>query len=363
MSAARVTVDLDDSDGLLEADRGGLLRFAAMAGAQVRATAAAIEEGGLSSVAGGPRPRSLIWVSGRGAAESAGAILNAALGGVAGEPLVMAAEPPPWLGALDAMVVAGDDPGDPTLVSAAATAARRGARIVVAAPYEGPLRDATAGRAAVVEPRVWVPDEFGLSRYLAVGLAAAAAVDPSLTSTDLTVLADELDAEALRNSAGRSIFTNPAKALAERIAGRSAVLAGDCAATLALARHAAAVLLRLAGVPVTAVGLSDAVVASRGGALASRFGNTVDSLFHDEEFDGPLLGRPWVMALSLAAERPMVAARMAGLVDFELLGAEDLVGEVAGGSSVPAAAGRVEQLAVLAVRLEMAAVYLRLAGG
>ena len=63
MSAAHVTVDLDDSDGLLEADRGGLLRFAAMAGAQVRATAAAVDEGALSSFAGGPRPRSLIWVA------------------------------------------------------------------------------------------------------------------------------------------------------------------------------------------------------------------------------------------------------------------------------------------------------------
>ncbi|MCB0931303.1 MAG: TobH protein [Mycobacterium sp.] len=363
MSAAHVTVDLDDSDGLLEADRGGLLRFAAMAGAQVRATAAAVDEGALSSFAGGPRPRSLIWVAPRGAAESAGAILNAALGGVAGEPLVLAAEPPPWVGALDAMVVAGDDPGDPTLVSAAATAVRRGARVVVAAPYEGPLREATAGRAAVVEPRVWVPDEFGLSRYLAVGLAAATAVDPSLSLTDLAVLADDLDAEALRNSAGRGVFTNPAKALAERITGRSAVLAGDCAATVALARHAAAVLLRLAGVPVAAVALSDAVAASRGGALASRCGNTVDALFHDEEFDGPLHVRPRVMTLSLESERSVLAAKLSGLGDFELLGVDDLGGGLAGAPPVPAVAGRLEQLAVLAVRLEMAAVYLRLAGG
>lgn len=363
MSAAHVTVDLDDGDALVEADRGGLLRFAAMAGAQVRATAAAVEEGGLEPISDGPRPRSLIWVAGRGAAESAGAMLSAALGGVAGEPLVLAAEPPPWVGALDVVVIAGDDPGDPTLVNTAATAVRRGARVVVAAPYEGPLRDATAGRVAVLEPRVWVPDEFGLCRYLAVGVAVAAAVDPSSNSTDLAALADQLDAEALRNSAGRSVFTNAAKALAERISGRSVVLGGDCAATLSLARHGAAVLLRTAGVPVAAVGLSDAVVASRGGALASRFGNSVDALFHDEELDGPLLGGPRVIALSLRNERPSVAARIAGLDDFDMLGVEDLGGDLAGGSVAPAAAGRVEQLAILAVRLEMAAVYLRLAGG
>ena len=37
-------VDLDDADGLLEADRMGLLRAASMAGAQVRAIAAALDE-------------------------------------------------------------------------------------------------------------------------------------------------------------------------------------------------------------------------------------------------------------------------------------------------------------------------------
>ena len=281
------------------------------------------------------------------------------------EPLVVAAESPPWIGPLDLIVVAGDDPGDPALVTAAATAVRRGARVVVAAPYEGPLRDATAGRAAVLEPRVRVPDDFGLCRYLAAGLAAATAVDPGLT-TDLAALADALDAEALRNSARREMFTNPAKALADRLGGRPAVLAGDCAATLALARHAAAVLLRLAGVPVAAVGLADAVVAAREGALESRFGNTADALFHDEELDGPLPGQPRVIALSLATERQTLAARLAGLDDFDLLGAQD-VGEDAGlgseGQGGSAASGRVEQLAVLAVRLEMAAVYLRVAGG
>lgn len=357
MSAAHATLDLDDTEGLLEADRDGLLRFAAMAGAQVRATAAAVEEGGLAMVAGGQRPRTVIWVAGRGAAESAGAMLAATLGGVAGEPIVVASESPPWIGPLDVLVVAGDDAGDPALVTAAATAVRRGARVVVAAPYEGPLRDATAGRAAVLEPRLWAPDEFGLSRYLAAGLAALQAVDPAL-QTDLSALADELDAEALRNSAGRDVFTNPAKALAERMSGRNVVLAGDGAATLALARHAAVVLLRLAGKAAAAAGLSDVLVALRSSA-ATPFDDPVDSLFHDDELDGPLSRGPRVLALTLEAERQVVAARVAGLDDVDVVGAQD-IGE-AGAAPV---AGRAEQqLATLAVRLQMAAVYLRLVGG
>ncbi|EUA66075.1 putative tobH protein [Mycobacterium xenopi 4042] len=86
----------------------------------------------------------------------------------------------------------------------------------------------------MLEPRLPVPDDFVLCRYLAAGLAVLAGVDPGLR-IDLARLADELDTEALRNSAGRELFTNPAKTLAERMSGRRVVLAGDCAATLALA--------------------------------------------------------------------------------------------------------------------------------
>lgn len=358
MSAAPATIDLDDTEGLLEADRDGLLRAAAMAGAQVRATAAAVDEGELAQVAGGTRPRTVIWVGGRGAAESAGAMLAATLGGLASEPIVVAAESPPWIGPLDVLVAAGDDAGDPALVTAAATAVRRGARVVVAAPYEGPLRDATAGRAAVLEPRLWAPDDFGLCRYLAVGLAALQAVDPAL-QTDLSVLADELDAEALRNSAGRDVLTNPAKSLAERMSGRQVVLAGDSAPTLVLARHAATLLLRIAGKAVAAAGLSDALVALRTG-VQTRFSDPVDALFHDEELDGPLSRGPKVLALTLDTERPVIASRVGGYDDIDLLGAED-IGEA---GAIPVPSGRTEkQLATLAVRLQMAAVYLRLVGG
>jgi hypothetical protein len=357
VSALRASVDLDDTEGLIAADRDGLLRGASTAGAQVRATAAAVAEGALDLLRSEQRPRSVIWVSGRGPAESAGAMLAAALGGSAAEPFVVASEAPPWIGPLDVLVIAGDDPGDPALAAAAATGVRRGARVVIAAPYEGPLRDATAGRVAVLAPRLWVPDDFGLCRYLAAGLATLQAVDATV-HTDLSVLADQLDAEALRNSAAREVFTNAAKALAERMAGRSIVLTGDGAATLALARHAAASVLRIAHHPVGAAGLADALVALRSDT-ADGYGD-VDSLFHDEELDGPLPERMRVLALTLVAERQTVAARVAGLADVDLVGVED----VPDPTLAPVGSGRPEeQLAMLAVRLEMAAVYLRLSRG
>ncbi|OMC44136.1 TobH protein [Mycobacterium sp. IS-2888] len=374
MNATRA-IDLEDTDGLLGADRGGLLRAASSAGAQVRAIAAAAAEGALDSLRIDDRPRSIIWVSGRGTAETAGTLLAATQGGAASAPIALAGDAPPWIGPLDVLIVAGDDPGDPALVGAAATGVRRGARVVVAAPYEGPLRDSTAGRAAALPPRLSVPDEFGLPRYLAAGLAVLKCVDAA-PDIDLELLADELDAEALRNSAARELFTNPAKMIAARISDAQVALAGDCAATLALARHGSSVLLRIAHHVAAATGLADAVVALRASSESgSGFGQPpsgVDALFHDEQIDGPLPERLRVLALTLARERTVVAARVAGLNEVYLIAAEDVpeapggVGGSAGlvGASAPGGAARIEQqLAVLAVRLEMAAVYLRLARG
>ena len=161
MSAAHATIDLDDVDGLLAADREGLLRAASMAGAQMRATAAALDGGRARAAARGPaaahrglgrqprappRPRARCWRPPSAAPTAA--------------PIVVASEVPPWIGALDVLVVAGDDAADPVLVSAAAIGIRRGARVVVAAPDEGPLREVAAGRAVVLAPRLMVADEF-----------------------------------------------------------------------------------------------------------------------------------------------------------------------------------------------------------
>jgi hypothetical protein len=369
VNATRSIVDLDDVDGLLTADRDGSLRAAAMAGAQVRATAAALDEGELDELKSDEPPRTVIWVAGRGNAETAGSLLATALGGSVAAPIVVASEVPPWIGALDVLIVAGDDPGDPALVSAAATGVRRGARVVVVAPYEGPLRDATAGRCVALAPRVWVPDEFGFSRYLAAGLATLHVVDPGLR-VDLSALADALDAEALRNSAGRELFTNPAKALATRMSGCEVVIAGDNAATLVLGRHVAAAMLRIAHRAVAAVGLADALVALRSGMGDASDADHEQSIFHDEQIDGPV--PPWVRTFVLAtdAERPVVLARVAGMDNVNVVNAED-VPEALDTSDVarpPVAAaagpGRLEeQLALLALRMEMTAVYLKLVRG
>ena len=356
MTPRAATIDLDDVEGLLAADREGLLRAAAMAGAQVRATAAAVDEGALDLLRSEIPPRTLIWIAEAGAARAAGAVLAAALGAASGVPIVVAPEVPPWTGALDVVVVAGADAGDPVLVTAAATGVRRGARVAVVAPHEGPLRDATAGRAAVLAPRLPVPDEFGLTRYLAAGVAVLSVVD-DVARVDIGALADALDAEALRNSAARELFTNPAKTLAERLTGRDVVLAADSAAMLALAQHGAAVLLRVARQVVAAVGLADALAAVSPLNIAPVDYET--ALFHDEEFDGPLPSRVRTVVLTSDERRPAVVTRTEGFADLDVVSADDVpdAGTVIGGVRLE------QQLATLAVRLEMTAVYLRLVRG
>ena len=145
------------------------------------ATAAAIDEGALNSRCRRPAPAHADLGRRPGCRRDRGTMLAAAFGGSAGEPMVVAAESPPWIGPLDVLVVAGDDPGDPTLVTAAATAVRRRARVVVAAPYEGPAarchRQAHRGAGAAAA---------GARRVRAVPLsgrrAALAAVDPGSAS-------------------------------------------------------------------------------------------------------------------------------------------------------------------------------------
>ncbi len=362
-------VDLDDADGLLAADRMGLLRAASMAGAQVRAIASALDEGDLDAVRSDAPPRTVVWVAGRGPAENAGAMLAAALGGSVSTPIVVASEAPPWIGALDVLIVAGDDPGDPLLAAAAAMGVRRGTRVVVVAPYEGPLRDATAGRSVVLAPRLPVPEDFTLVRYLAAGLAVLQVITPG-NSVDLAALADELDDEAFRNSAGHEVFTNPAKGLAERMTGRDVVFAGDTAAFLALARHACMVMLRVGHKTVAAVGLADALVAIGTGWGRDSEDRSERSIFHDAQIDGPMPQGTRTIVLTADAERPAVTARLMGFDDVQVVNSNDVPNtpEIAVSrehQSAPVSGfGRLEQqLALLALRIEMAAVYQRLVRG
>ncbi|WP_054815165.1 hypothetical protein [Nocardia arizonensis] len=391
MIAGTPVLDLDDAASLEAADSGGALRSAASGGAQVRATAAAVGEDALARLVD-LRPRSLVLVTGPGRATRAAGVLVAAVGERAGLPIVPAPALPPWVGPLDVVVVAGDDAGDPRLIEAVDRGQRRGAEVVIAAPLEGPLRTAAGRRAALLEPRVPVLDHNRLLRYLAAGIAVLHAIDPARSGAaapDLTALADVLDAEALRDAPQNEVFHNPAKTLAARMQQRGIVFSGDSPATAELAEHGAEVLLHAAGRVATAVDLHEAVAAhavmlDAAGGSAPDF----DPMFHDEELDGPApVERMRVFVLSTDADQAAARRRIAtfggsGLVDADLVNADvDLLQSALRDPSAPTPtparaadetgvplpvsathSTELEQLAVLALRIEMAAAYLRLIG-
>ncbi|MFD3746160.1 tobH protein [Nocardia sp. NPDC058633] len=389
MIAGTPVFDLDDAESLAAADTGGALRSAASGGAQVRATAAAVAETSLIERLADLRPRSLVVVTGSGRAARAAGLLVATLGDRAGLPIVSVTSLPPWVGPLDVVLVAGDDAGDPRLIDAVDRALRRSAEVVIAAPNEGPLRAVAAGRAIVLEPRVPVLDHNRLLRFLAVGIAVLRGVDAQRSgpaTPDLTGLADMLDAEALRDGPHTEVFRNPAKTLAARMHGVGIVLAGDSPAAVELAAHGAEVLLQSAGRLASAADLSDAV-ASIGRLSQATAGSApgFDPLFHDEELDGPApVERVRVLALSVHPDQAAARRKLAvfdgaggGLVEADLVHADVdvLQSQLADPGAVPAieqtaaasAAGgghgsELEQLAVLALRLDMAAAYLQLTG-
>ena len=284
MTAPTPLLDLDDAAGVAAADTDGVLRAAALGGAQVRSVAEAVGEGVLDRIRG-LRPRSVVLVTSGGRAGRAASLLAAAVGPGFAVPILALPAVPPWLGSLDLVVVAGDDPGDPRLVAAAESTLRRGGDLVVAAPSEGPLQAAAAGRGTLLPPRVRVPDRYGFLRYLAAGLGVVGVLDSgrSGATVDLAALADRLDAEATGNHPSAEVFHNPAKSLAVRMQGRRVVFAGDAPATSALAAHGSDMVLAAAGVVAAPADLSDVLAASH---LLSEVGVHAsagyDPIFHDE---------------------------------------------------------------------------------
>lgn len=374
-------VDLDDADAVTRADRAGVLHASALAGAQIRATAAAVSEGALARL-DGVRPRAVVVVAPSGPARRAAGLVSA-LSASAGVPLVLAPSTPSWVGPLDVVVAAGDDAGDPALARSVDAAVRRRADVVVTVPDEGPVADAGAGRVMALPPRVRVPDRHGFARHVASIAAVLAAVDPASAVGDLAAVADVVDAESARHHASVEVFRNPAKSLASRLLGRRVLLTGDGVVATEIARHGASVLLRAAGIVAASSELSDAVAVVHefgsvggdpDGGAARGGGADYDPLFHDDQIDGPRPADPVrILTVSIDPDDSSVRRRVAVLGEVDVIRADDVAGDTpsvdAGVAPAPGApstanpAVALRHCLVLAARLEAAAAYVHLAGG
>jgi hypothetical protein len=342
---------LDDPARLAEADSAGLLRAAAMAGAQVRATAEAAGDVELSDRLDVGRPRALVLLDRPGVSRSLTRLLAALLTPSCPVPVVIAEVVPSWIGALDVVFAHTDDPGDRELAASLERAARFGASVVLSAPPEGPVAASVAGKGLVLAPRIPVPPEMAFPRGLAAGLLTANAL--GLLVADVQALADQLDAEAEKNYLARESFANPAKALALRVADRIPLLWGLDPVAVAVGEHAAHAFAAHAGIVCDVEDYRQALArpALRRAALA---GNSERDIFADpdDERSGP---RPRVLLLAVRTGPAADAARYQAQ---DMLPGVDWIAPVEEiDADEPIRAG------VLALRFELAAVYLGLAAG
>ncbi|AUI61529.1 hypothetical protein [Amycolatopsis sp. BJA-103] len=341
---------LDDPARLAEADTAGLLRAAAMAGAQVRATAEAAAELELSDRLDVGRPRSLVLIDRPGVSRTLTRLVAALLTPACPVPVVVAEVVPSWIGALDVVFAHTDDAGDRELAASLERAARFGATVVLSAPGEGPVAAAVAGKGLILAPRLPVPPEMAFPRGLAAALLTANAL--GLLVADLEQLADHLDAEAEKDYLARDSFANPAKAMALKLADRQPLLWGLDPVAVAVGEHAAHAFAAHAALVCDVEDYRQALArpALRRAALS---GGVERDIFADPEEGVGVV--PRVLLLSVRTGPATEAARYQ---------AEDLLP----GADVIAPAEEIEtdeivRAAVLALRFELAAVYLGLAVG
>ncbi|RCV55686.1 SIS domain-containing protein [Marinitenerispora sediminis] len=306
---------LDDLSAETEHGPGVLLRQAASAAAQVRASRSAALEAPLRALADEGRPRSVV-VAGTGPAAFAGDMLAVLLGPGCPVPVHTVRDHPlpGWIGHHDLVVAVAAGRGESTerTIGLAAEAVRRGCRLLVVGPPDERLAAlADQGRA----PRVVVPEsgEERMSPWaLAVPLLTAAAHVGGGTVPDETY---ESTARLLERVAHdcrptAEAFENPAKTLALDLGGTLPVLWGGGPVAELAARRFAAQLAANARYPALSGRLPGAEY-DQLAALDGPFGGTGPrSIFDDPAEEGPtrlrvvLLrdpGQPEEVARSLAA--------------------------------------------------------------
>ena len=134
---------LDDPQALIAADRGGLLRALASAGAQVRRSVETFGEFGLERLRDTTTPRAVLV-----AADAAAPYLSNLLAALASAnaPVIDWRDPtlPRWAGPADALLAVSADGRHPRLAELVAQADRRGMVIAVTAPARSPVAAAAA---------------------------------------------------------------------------------------------------------------------------------------------------------------------------------------------------------------------------
>ncbi|MDX3854777.1 SIS domain-containing protein [Streptomyces sp. AK02-01A] len=371
---------LDAPDALAQADRGGLLRGVAEAGARVRTALRNTAEAGVAALSPEGRPRAVL-IAGSGAAAAGVADLVAALAGGAApvtrlRPTGVAPAAgalrwtlPGWAGSVDLLLIVTTEGSEPGLALLAEQAYRRGCTVVAVAPRRSQLSEAVDGTHGLVVPMATTPHEqYEDKGTLAAGPGALwSLLVPLLALLDrvglltapaesLQLVADRLDRVAERCGPAVATYSNPAKTLAAELADSLPLIWTEGTAAAPAGRRFAAVLAELTGRPALAAELPEAITA-HGSLLAGNFaggGTEPDDFFRDRVEERQALRARIV----LLRDRPAGGLTAAPAARELALGHDTAISELE-----PEAGSELEALAELIAVTDFATVYLALAGG
>ncbi|MER5944922.1 SIS domain-containing protein [Streptomyces sp. NPDC001904] len=369
---------LDDPDALARADRRGLLRGAAEAGARVRTAARYATEAGIAELKPDGRPRAVLiagpGTAALGVAEFIGRLAGSACPvvrlrstGVAPASGALRWELPGWAGSVDLLLIATPDGGEPSLSLLVEQAYRRGVTVVAVAPSGSPLTESVAGAHGLFVPMATAPyDEQETPVAASAPGSLWALLTPLLALLDRTGLlsappedlekvADRLDRTAERCGPAIATYGNPAKTLASELADALPLIWTEGAAAGPAGRRFAAALAELAGRPALAADLPEALPA-HGALLASDLaaGADPDDFFRDRVDEAQALRARVV----LLRDRPTGGLSAAPAARELALSHGTAISELE-----PEEGSDLETLAELIAVTDFAAVYLGLASG
>ncbi|MGR6317377.1 SIS domain-containing protein [Micromonospora soli] len=252
---------LDNPDLLAEHDPGGMLRFTASAGAQVRESAALAAEANLTVLADEGRPRAVV-IAGIGTAGRTGDVLATVAGPRCPVPVIphRSAGVPGWVGAADVVIAVSASGRSPEALGAAEAAHRRGARLVAVGAPDSQLQSvAERARAPFIPVPRRAPARASLwALTVPVLLAARTLGLVKVNEADLAETAARLDADADRCRPTAESFVNPAKSLALGLAGSIPIVWGSSPVATVAARRFGDTLSANARYPIVTGALGEA---------------------------------------------------------------------------------------------------------
>lgn len=368
---------LDTPEALAEADRRGLLRGAAEAGARVRTALRLAAEAGVTELKPDGRPRGIL-IAGPGAAATHVADLLGTLAGngcpvtrlaptgVAPAAGALRWELPGWAGPVDLLLILTPDGTEPGLSLLAEQAYRRGCTVVGVAPARSPLVDAVQAAHGLFVPLATAPYEQEEPPAPSAPAVLWALLTPLLALLDRTGLltappdalekvADRLDHVAERCGPAVATYSNPAKTLASELAEALPVIWTEGVSAGPAGRRFAAALAELAGRPALVAELPEAL-AAHSALLAGPLAASADpdDFFRDRVEEPAALHARVV----LLRDRPLGGLTAAPAARDLALGHDTPVSELE-----PEEGGELETLAELIDVTDFAAVYLSLAAG